>query len=84
MVSIKQETNIKYCLLTMGLEYLLTKNINICLTAVGISYSIDANRRGHVEDTMVHYDMRIIIFNMKSKGYYIQTGLGVTYVFLEL
>ncbi|MFH0976207.1 MAG: hypothetical protein V1874_10540 [Spirochaetota bacterium] len=76
----KQEYNIKYFLLTAGLDYILTKNVEFAITAAAISYSIDLNSYGQAEDKVVGWRQETSQ-TAKSKGYYLQTGLGVSLSF---
>ncbi len=75
----REETNIEYCMLSSGLNYILTKNIEICLTATGISYSIKGARHGKAEVEGSWEEDSYL--KMESKGYYLYTGLGASVSF---
>jgi hypothetical protein len=78
----REENNIEYSLLTVGFDYVLSKNVEITLIATGIHYSVDGSRHGYSESKQAGFIIEEDNYiETKSRGYYVHTGLGVSLSF---
>ena len=74
----RQENEIRFSLLTAGIDYLISPNLRIGLIGLLISYEINSFQYNETDTTPETSNSYTII---KSKGYYVHTGLGVTMSF---
>jgi hypothetical protein len=78
----REENSINYGLLTVGFDYILSKNVEIALIATGIYYSIEQNRYGRSKNISGIYTVEEENYlRTKSKGYYLNYGLGISMSF---